>query len=46
MLALDPTTHKGRSEPRLVDGLEILAHLIHPEISPLHASPENFQRIA
>ena len=36
----------SRPGPRLVDGLEILAHLIHPEIFPLHASPENFQKIA
>ena len=36
----------SRPGPRLVDGLEILAHLIHPEISPLEISPDSVQRIA
>ena len=45
MLALEPTTDKGRPGPRLVDGLEILAHLIHPEISPLEISWDSVQRI-
>ena len=36
----------SRPGPRLVDGLEILAHLIHPDIFPLQISPDSVQRIA
>jgi iron complex transport system substrate-binding protein len=36
----------SRPGPRLVDGLEILAQLIHPDIFPLQVSPDNVQRIA
>src|SRR5262245_30174899 len=36
----------SRPGPRLVDGLEILAHIIHPEIFPMQKSPDAFQRIA
>lgn len=35
----------SRPGPRLVDGLEILAHIIHPDIFPLQISPDNVQRI-
>jgi iron complex transport system substrate-binding protein len=35
----------NRPGPRLVDGLEILAHIIHPEIFPMEKSPDAFQRI-
>jgi iron complex transport system substrate-binding protein len=35
----------SRPGPRLIDGLEILAALIHPETSPIRISPETFQRI-
>jgi iron complex transport system substrate-binding protein len=35
----------SRPGPRLVDGLEILAHIIHPEIFPMEKSPDAFQRI-
>jgi iron complex transport system substrate-binding protein len=35
----------SRPGPRLVDGLEILAHIIHPEIFPLQPSPDGLQRI-
>ena len=36
----------SRPGPRLVDGLEILAHIIHPEILPMQRSTDAFQRIA
>ncbi len=36
----------SRPGPRLVDGLEILARIIHPEIFPMQESPDAFQRIA
>jgi iron complex transport system substrate-binding protein len=36
----------SRPGPRLVDGLEILAHVIHPEIFPMQPSPDALQRIA
>jgi iron complex transport system substrate-binding protein len=36
----------SRPGPRLVDGLEILASIIHPEIFPMQKSPDAFQRIA
>jgi iron complex transport system substrate-binding protein len=35
----------SRPGPRLVDGLEILAHVIHPEFFPMHQSPDALQRI-
>jgi iron complex transport system substrate-binding protein len=35
----------SRPGPRLVDGLEILAHLIHPEVFPVQQSPDAWQRI-
>jgi iron complex transport system substrate-binding protein len=35
----------SRPGPRLVDGLEILAHVIHPEFFPMHQSPDVLQRI-
>jgi iron complex transport system substrate-binding protein len=36
----------SRPGPRLVDGLELLARIIHPEIFPMEKSPDAFQRIA
>ena len=36
----------SRPGPRLVDGLELLAHIIHPEILPMQRSTDAFQRIA
>jgi iron complex transport system substrate-binding protein len=35
----------SRPGPRLVDGLEILAHIIHPEIFAMQPSPDALQRI-
>jgi len=36
----------NRSGPRLVDGLEILAQIIHPEIFPWKALPEAARRLS
>ena len=36
----------SRPGPRLVDGLDILAHVIHPEVFPMQPSPDALQRIA
>ena len=36
----------SRPGPRLVDGLEMLASIIHPEFFPMQKSPDAFQRIA
>jgi iron complex transport system substrate-binding protein len=36
----------SRPGPRLVDGLELLAHIVHPEISPTQLSPDHVQKIA
>lgn len=40
VFALDANGHFSRPGPRLADGVEILAHLLHPEIVPVtnHAS--------
>ena len=35
----------SRPGPRLVDGLEILAHIIHPQIFPTQPPPDVLQRI-
>jgi len=36
----------SRPGPRLVDGLELLAHIIHPEIFPMPVSTDHVQKIA
>jgi iron complex transport system substrate-binding protein len=36
----------SRPGPRLIDGLELLAHIIHPEIFPMQVSPDHVQKIA
>jgi iron complex transport system substrate-binding protein len=35
----------SRPGPRLVDGLEILAHIIHPEICPMQVPSEHAQKV-
>jgi iron complex transport system substrate-binding protein len=44
--AVNGSAYFNRSGPRLVDGLEILAQIIHPEIFPWQAPPEAAQRIS
>jgi iron complex transport system substrate-binding protein len=36
----------SRPGPRLVDGLELLAHIIHPEVFAMQVSPDQVQKIA
>ena len=36
----------SRPGPRLIDGLELLAHIIHPKMFPMRESPDALQRIA
>lgn len=45
VFAVNGSAYFNRSGPRLVDGLEILAQMIHPEIFPWRASPEAAQRL-
>ena len=45
VFAVNGHAYFNRSGPRLVDGLEILAQIIHPEIFPWQAAPEAAQRL-
>jgi iron complex transport system substrate-binding protein len=45
VFAVNGHAYFSRPGPRLVDGLEILAQILHPEIFPWEASPEAVQRI-
>ena len=38
-MAVDAAAYFSRPGPRLVDGLETLAHIIHPEIFPVSPTP-------
>jgi len=38
--AVNASAYFSRSGPRVVDGLEILAHIIHPELFPENPHPE------
>jgi iron complex transport system substrate-binding protein len=40
VVAVNGHAYYSRSGPRLVDGLEILAHLVHPELFPGPIPPE------
>ena len=46
VFAVNGNAFFSRPGPRLVDGLEILACIIHPDIFPMQKSPDAFQRIA
>ena len=43
--AVDANSYFARPGPRVVDGTELLAHLIHPELFRWEGSPEAFRRI-
>ncbi len=45
LFAVNGSAYFNRSGPRLVDGLEILAQIIHPEIFPWEAPPEAARRL-
>jgi iron complex transport system substrate-binding protein len=40
VFVLDSTSYYSRSGPRLVDGLEIMAFLLHPELFPDYKTPK------
>jgi iron complex transport system substrate-binding protein len=44
--AVNGSAYFNRSGPRLIDGLEILAQIVHPEIFPWQAPPEAALRLA
>jgi iron complex transport system substrate-binding protein len=39
VVAVDASAYFSRPGPRLIDGLELLAHILHPELVPEPASP-------
>lgn len=45
LFAVNGPAYFNRSGPRLVDGLEILAQIIHPEIFPWRTPPEAAHRV-
>jgi iron complex transport system substrate-binding protein len=45
VFAVNGHAYFNRSGPRLVEGLEILAQIIHPEIFPWQADPQAAQRL-
>lgn len=45
VFAVNGHAYFNRSGPRLVDGLEILGQIMHPEIFPWQASPEAAQKL-
>jgi iron complex transport system substrate-binding protein len=44
--AVDANSHFSRSGPRLVDGLELLAAMLHPELFPAAVAPHAAQRFS
>jgi iron complex transport system substrate-binding protein len=44
--ALDGSSYFNRPGPRIVDGLEILAEILHPELFPRRYGPEDWRRVA
>ena len=46
VFAVNGHAYFNRSGPRLIDGIEILAQIIHPEIFPWRASAEEARRLA
>jgi iron complex transport system substrate-binding protein len=45
VFAVDANAYFARPGPRVVDGVELLAHLIHPEIFEWNGPPDAFQKI-
>jgi iron complex transport system substrate-binding protein len=39
VVAVDASAYFSRPGPRLVDGLELLAHILHPELVPEAPAP-------
>jgi len=38
-VAVDAAAYFSRPGPRIIDGLELLAHILHPELVPAPAPP-------
>ena len=45
IFAVDANAYFSRPGPRVVDGVELLAHLIHPELCDWHGSQNAFRQI-
>jgi iron complex transport system substrate-binding protein len=45
VFAVDASSYFARPGPRVVEGTELLAHLIHPEAFPWHGSQYAYQRL-
>ena len=45
VFAVDANAYFSRPGPRVVDGVELLAHLIHPELCDWHGSQNSFRQI-
>jgi iron complex transport system substrate-binding protein len=45
VFAVDANAYFARPGPRVVEGVELLAHLIHPEIFEWNGPPEAFQKV-
>jgi iron complex transport system substrate-binding protein len=45
VFAVDANSYFSRSGPRLSDGVELLAHLFHPQSLPLTIPSESFQKL-
>jgi iron complex transport system substrate-binding protein len=43
--AVDANAYFARPGPRLIDGVELLAHLIHPEIFAWHGASDAFHTV-
>ncbi len=43
--AVHGAAYFNRSGPRLVEGVEILAEILHPEIFPRRECPEDYRRL-
>jgi len=41
VFAVDANSYYARPGPRLVEGVELLAHLIHPELFPTWEGPDD-----
>ena len=45
VFAVDANSYFARPGPRVVDGTELLAHLIHPRLFPWKGSARAYQRL-
>ena len=43
--AVDASSYFNRPGPRIVDGLEVLAQVLHPELAPARHGPDDYRRI-